>query len=70
MKMLSVIVSGLGVLALILAIVGRFLSLPVTMGMSPTGLVRGASALFLLALVVMAYGRSYCCNTPPPPAKT
>ena len=39
------------------------------MGMSPGGLLRGATALFLLALVFSAYGRSYCCNTPPP-AKT
>jgi hypothetical protein len=69
MKCLSLTVTGLGVLALILAILGRFGGFNVTMGVAPGGLVRGASALFLLALVIMAYSRCYCCNTPPPPAK-
>ena len=72
MKMLSLTVTGLGVLALILANVGLCLGHSVIMGVSSGGLVRGASALFLLALVIMVYGRCYCCNTPPPaqpPAK-
>ena len=69
MKMVSVVVGGLGVLALVLAIAGRFLGLNVTIGVAPGSLVRGASSLFLLALVIMAYGRCYCCNTPTPSAK-
>ena len=69
MKCLSLTVTGLGVLALILVVVGRFAIPAVMMGMSPGGLLRGATALFLLALVIIAYGRCYCCNTPTP-AKT
>jgi hypothetical protein len=67
MKCLSLTVTGLGVLALILAIVSRFSGI-LMMGVAPGSLIRGASALFLLALVIMAYGRCYCCNTPPPAA--
>ena len=66
MKYLSLTVTGLGVLALILANVGLCLGHSAIMGVRPGGLVQGASALFLLALVIMAYGRCYCCNTPPP----
>ena len=69
MKCLSLTVTGLGVLALIMAVVGRLISPSVLMGMSASGLIRGASALFLLALVTMTYGHWYCGN-PPPPAKT
>jgi hypothetical protein len=61
MKMLSATVGGLGVLALIESLVGKFLGHPVMMGVSAGGYLRGASTLFLLALVVMAYGRCYCC---------
>jgi hypothetical protein len=71
MKCLSLTVTGLGVLALILAIVSRCSGI-LMMGVAPGSLIRGASSLFLLALVIMAYGRCYCCNTPPsapPPAK-
>jgi hypothetical protein len=67
MKILSVAVSGLGVLALVLGVVGHFFGHPQILSVSPGWYVRGASALFLLALVIMAYGRCYCCNTPPPP---
>ena len=69
MKCLSLTVTGLGALALILAVVGRFVYPAVMMGMSPSGLLRGATALFLFALAIMACGRCCCCN-PPPPAKT
>ena len=41
------------------------------MGITPGGFVRGATALYLLALVVMVYDRWYGCpGTNPPPAKS
>ena len=71
MKMLSVAVGGLGVLALGLAIVGRLIGIQTMMGITPGGFVRGATALYLLALVVMVYDRWYGCpGTNPPPAKS
>jgi hypothetical protein len=68
MKMLSTVVSGLGVLALIVAIVERLAGFQL-LGIPPSGLIRGASALYLLALVIMVHDRCYCCaaSTPPPP---
>ncbi|MBI4625264.1 MAG: hypothetical protein HY736_18845 [Verrucomicrobia bacterium] len=69
MKMLSVAVGGLGVLALILAIVERLFGFQI-MGVPPTGLIRGATALYLLALLIMVYDRWYCgASSTTPPAK-
>ena len=69
MKMVSCLVSILGVVSLVLAVVGKFLAHPI-FGAAPTGLLRFATALFLLALVTMAYGRCYCtCEKAPPAAK-
>ena len=65
MKMLSLLVAGLGVLALLLAIVERLFGFQL-MGIVPTSLIRGASSLFLLALVIMVYGRWYCQSEAPP----
>lgn len=67
MKMLSVAVGGLGVLALVLAIVERLAGFQI-MGIPPTGLIRGASSLYLLALVIMVYDRWYCAAASTPPA--
>lgn len=70
MKMISVSIGGLGVLALLLGIAGRLFALQTMMGITPGGFVRGATALFLLTLVVMAYDRVYgCCESKPPEAK-
>jgi len=68
MKNVSAAVAGLGILALILAIVGRLFGITM-MGVAPGSLLRGASALYLLALVIMVYGKWYYCTeaTPPPP---
>jgi len=60
MKMVSASVAGAGVLALILAIVERLFSFPCH-GVAPGSFLRLAEALFLLALVVMCYGKCYCC---------
>ena len=70
MKMLSVAVGGLGVLTLLLGTVGKLIGIQQMMGITPGGFVRGATALFLLTLVVMAYDRMYgCTETKPPEAK-
>ena len=60
MKIVSASVAGVGVLALVLAVVERLFSFQVH-GVAPGGLLRLALALFLLALVVMCYGKCYCC---------
>ena len=65
-----IMLAGLGVVALLLGIVGKLLSIQEMMGITPGGFVRGATALFLLTLVVMAYDRVYgCCETKPPETK-
>ena len=69
MKMASLVVSGLGVLSLVVAIIDKFVSQPI-LGVSPGGYLRFATALYLLALVVMAYDRWYgCCSKTPPPSQ-
>ncbi|HTZ21816.1 MAG TPA: hypothetical protein VMC06_13115 [Opitutaceae bacterium] len=60
MKIVSASVAVAGVLALVLAIVER-LGLFLIHGVAPGSLLRLAVALFLLALVVMCYGKCYCC---------
>ena len=60
MKMVSVVVAGAGVLALVLAIVERLFSFPFH-SVAPGSFLRLAEVLFLLALVVMCYGKCYCC---------
>ena len=70
MKMVSIAVAGLGVLSLVMGIVGKFVAHPI-LDVSPGGYLRFATALYLLALVVMAYDRCYnCCSkTPTPPSQ-
>ena len=58
MKMISITVAGLGVLALILAIVERLGGFQI-MGLAPISLLRGAMTLYLLALVLMIYEKVY-----------
>lgn len=65
MKIASLIVMILGALALLFAVLERLLGIHIWMS-NPTGYLRGASALFLLALALMAYGK--CCCAKPPPA--
>ncbi|MFI5356034.1 MAG: hypothetical protein ACHQ4G_01735 [Opitutales bacterium] len=69
MKMVSCVVSVVGVVSLVLAVVAKFMAHPI-MGAAPAGLLRFATALFLLALVTMAYGRCYCTCEKTPPAAT
>jgi Na+/H+ antiporter NhaB len=60
MKMVSASVAVVGVLALVLAIVEKLLSFQVD-GVAASGWLRFAEVLFLLALVVMCYGKCCCC---------
>lgn len=60
MKMVSASVAVVGVLALVLAIVERLFSFQV-LGVAPGSYLRFAETLFLLALVVMCYGKC-CCS--------
>ncbi|HTT55824.1 MAG TPA: hypothetical protein VMF63_01840 [Opitutaceae bacterium] len=63
MKIASLIVTVLGALALLFAILERFCGVHLgTVG--PTGYLRGADALFLFALALMAYCKC-CCAKPP-----
>ena len=60
MRNLSIAVTVAGVIALILAILEAFTSVSL-LGVTPAGYLRGATALFLLALVCIAYGGCCCC---------
>ena len=60
MKIVSASVAVAGVLALVLAILEKLCSFHV-LGVGPGSCLRFAEALFLLALVVMCYGKCYCC---------
>lgn len=59
MKMLSLAIGGAGVLVLVFGVVLRLLQIQTVMGVTAGGFVRGATALFLLTLVVMVYDRWY-----------
>jgi hypothetical protein len=63
MKMISMIVTVLGVLALILAVVDKLMATNIA-NVSPGGYLRGAVALYLLALVVMCHDKCYCGKPP------
>jgi hypothetical protein len=60
MKIVSASVAGVGVLALVLAVVERLFTFQL-LATTPGGFLRLATALFLLALVAMCYGKCYCC---------
>ena len=71
MKMLPVTIGGLGAAALLLGVLGRLLNIQTMVGTTPGGFVRGATALFLLTLVVMVYDHWYSPPASrPPEAKT
>jgi hypothetical protein len=58
MKMISMGVVILGVIALVLAIVDRALGIQIAT-VTAQGYLRGAIALYLLALAVMCYDKCY-----------
>lgn len=59
MKILSLVVTTGGVIAVVLAIIEVLASTGSIMGVTGAGFLRGATSLFLLALVVMAYDKFY-----------
>lgn len=59
MKMLSIVAAAAGVIALLLAVI-VVLAHSYILGVTGAGYLRGATALFLLALVIMGYDRCYC----------
>jgi len=63
MKIASLVLIILGALALLLAVAEKFLGVHVLPG-GPAGYLRGADALFLFALALMAYCKC-CCAKPP-----
>ena len=60
MKIVSALVAVAGVLALVMAIVERLFTFTCH-SVAPASWLKLAEVLFLLALVVMCYGRCYCC---------
>ena len=61
MRNLSIAITVAGAIALIIAIVEALFNVPV-LGITPAGYLRGATALFLLALVLIAYSGCCCCS--------
>ena len=66
MKMASIVVAGLGLLALVFGIVEWFLQISL-FGVRMGGYVQGAIALWMLALVIMVFDRNYCRKSEVPP---
>ena len=59
MKILSIVAAVGGVVALLLAVI-VVLAQSYILGVTGAGYLRAATALFLLALVIMGYDRCYC----------
>jgi hypothetical protein len=64
MKMISMIVTVLGVIALILAVVDRSMGTHIA-GVTAPSFLRGACTLYLLALVLMCYDKCYGAKPQP-----
>ena len=62
MKALSLALIWVGALGLVVAVVEKFIGKHL-LGVSPANYVLVASALFLLALAMMYYGRCYCTDS-------
>lgn len=67
MKTASLVVAGLGVLSFVVGIL-EWLSAQIIFRVSMGGYLRGATALFLLALVIMVYDHVYCRKSNSAPA--
>lgn len=61
MKMISMLVTVLGVIALVLAVLDRLIG-TLIMHVGAGSYLRGACALYLLALALMCYDRFYCAK--------
>jgi hypothetical protein len=67
MKMASIVVAGLGVLALVLGLVDRLFQAQI-LHLTSGGYLRGATVLYLLALVIMVFDHNYCTKSEAAPA--
>ena len=67
MKLLAFAAAVLGILAQILALIFVLFNTP-NLGVTGAGYLRGASSLFLLALVVMIFDHLYLKKKYPPPS--
>ena len=61
MKIITVIVTAAGVVALFLAPLAKFAGHKIGVA-SPAGYLHGATALFMLALVIMVFDKHYCAK--------
>lgn len=59
MKIITIIITAVGVVGLLLSVATKFIGYRIG-HMSPAGYLHGASAMFLLALVIMVFGKHYC----------
>ena len=62
MRNLSIVVAVAGVIALALAVIEALFNVSV-LGITPAGYLRGATAVFLLALICIGYSGCCCCRT-------
>jgi hypothetical protein len=60
MRNLSIVVTVVGVLALVFAVVEALFNVNI-LGITTAGYLRGATAVFLLALICIAYSGCCCC---------
>lgn len=59
MKIITMLVTAAGMIGLVLVAVSKVVGHSIG-GTSRAGYLHGATALFLLALVIMAFGKCYC----------
>ena len=62
MRNLSIVVAVAGVIALVFAVVEALFNVSI-LGITSAGYLRGATAVFLLALICIGYGGCCCCRT-------
>jgi hypothetical protein len=60
MRNVSIGITVVGVIGLLLAVVESIFNVHV-LGITPAGYLRGATAVFLLALICIAHGGCCCC---------
>jgi hypothetical protein len=61
MRNLSIAITLTGVIALVLAVIEALFKVSI-LGITTAGYLRGATAVFLLALICIGYGGCCCCR--------
>jgi hypothetical protein len=64
MKMISMVVVIMGVISMVMAPASKLFGGNIA-GVSPSGFLQGATALYLLALVIMCCDKLYCGKQQP-----